>query len=277
MHTRMNWGEPWGAAMREGQTAYRFANQAYFDRNLFPRMLGWFLVRRASAQHEATTLDDVEWMLARASGYGAGFGLVADAEVLRGHGQADAILRAVREWEAARAVGAFRPEQAALLRDPRTEWHLEAEAPGRWRLTPVAISALQRLDPGERQPGQPVHLEFALHNPFGPQTPGFRLRVLATGGPAEDVEVAGAGGRLSFRGRVEPGEYLVYGGGGAARVCDADWRAIRELPATGPSLVAPAGASTLTVECAGAGAQPVAAEVRFALRGRDEVVAAPVH
>lgn len=273
MHTRMNWGEPWGAAMREGQSEYRFANQAYFERNLLPHMLGWFLVRLASAQHEATTLDDMEWMLARASGHGAGFGLVADAGVLRGHGQAREILGAVAAWEAARAAGAFRPEQRARLRDARTEWHLEPEAPGRWRLHPVAISGLHLLDAAERQPGQPAGLECTLSNPFGPQTPGFRLRLRAPGGPAEDVEFATAGGRLRCRGRVEPGEYLVYAGGTAARVCDANWRVLRELPVTGSAPVT-AGASTVTVASSAACAQPATAEVRFLLRGPGEVVAA---
>jgi hypothetical protein len=47
MNTRMNWGEPWGEAMRTGQVEYRIKNQDFFRRNLFPRMLGWFLIRLA--------------------------------------------------------------------------------------------------------------------------------------------------------------------------------------------------------------------------------------
>lgn len=275
-HTRMNWGEPWGAAMREGQTEYRFANQAYFARNLFPRMLGWFLVREASAQHEATTLEDIEWMLARAAGFGAGFGLVAGAAVLRANGQSEAILGAVRAWEAARAAGAFGPEQAARLRDPRTEWQLQPVAPGRWRLTPLAISSPHLLEAAERQPGEPAALDCRLPNPFGPQAPGFRLRLRASSGPAEEVEVAGPGGsRLTCPGPLEPGQYLVYAGGAAARLCDANWRLLREVPVVGAGPLVPSGGCTLTLACAGAGAQPVAAEVRWLLRGEAEEVAAP--
>src|SRR5690606_14906350 len=67
--TRMNWGEPWYAGFRESQTQYRLMNQDYFDRNLMPNMLGWFSL---SAE---TSIMDVEWLLARAAGFDAGFAL----------------------------------------------------------------------------------------------------------------------------------------------------------------------------------------------------------
>ncbi len=44
IYSRMNWGEPWYAGFRESQTEYRFKNQKYFERNLMPGMLGWFLM-----------------------------------------------------------------------------------------------------------------------------------------------------------------------------------------------------------------------------------------
>ena len=61
IHTRMNWGEPWGEAMRAGQVENRIKNQAYFKRNLFPRMLGWFLIRLADRKFECSSLEDLEW------------------------------------------------------------------------------------------------------------------------------------------------------------------------------------------------------------------------
>lgn len=60
IHTRMNWGEPWGEAMRMGQVANRIKNQDFFRRNLFPRMLGWFLIRLADRKFECSTLEDVK-------------------------------------------------------------------------------------------------------------------------------------------------------------------------------------------------------------------------
>jgi len=69
IYTRMNWGEPWYAGFRESQTLYRFKNQAHFERNLMPRMLGWFALR------PDTSLEDAEWLLAKAAGFKAGFAL----------------------------------------------------------------------------------------------------------------------------------------------------------------------------------------------------------
>ncbi|MBT5713479.1 hypothetical protein HOI71_20695, partial [Candidatus Poribacteria bacterium] len=91
IHTRMNWGEPWGKPTRDGMADYRFRNQAYFERNLFPRMLGWFQLRLAGGDVEATSLPDIEWMLSKAAGYDAGFALVAGLDSLHGNGQAGLI------------------------------------------------------------------------------------------------------------------------------------------------------------------------------------------
>lgn len=140
--TYYNWGEPWYAGFRESQTLYRFKNQLFYTRNLLPRMLGWFSVR------PETTLADAEWLLARAAGYDAGFALAASlesaaqktaasADSLRLDTRLAAILDAVREWETARAAGAFPPDVRAILRDNAREFHLEPVAKGQWDLTAI--------------------------------------------------------------------------------------------------------------------------------------------
>jgi hypothetical protein len=138
---RMNWGEPWYAGFRESQTIYRFKNQMFFERNLMPRMLGWFSLG------PNTTLADAEWMLARAAGFDAGFALVtgmastaqleadpSSADALKRYGALPAILEAVRQWETARLSGAFPPEIKAQLRDNTREFHLEPVGRGQWDL-----------------------------------------------------------------------------------------------------------------------------------------------
>ena len=144
IYTRMNWGEPWGAGFRKGQTLYRFKNQLYFERNLMPHMLGWF------ALNQDTTREDAEWLLARAAGYDAGFALAtslastaqlaadpASAEALRQFGATPGILEAIRQWETARMAGAFPDNIKEALRDNSREFHLESAGPGRWDLYPV--------------------------------------------------------------------------------------------------------------------------------------------
>ncbi|MGG1636092.1 hypothetical protein [Paenibacillus sp. NRS-1760] len=104
--TRFNWGEPWGAATREGQLEWRRTNQRFFARNFIPSMLGWFLVRSASDQFEATSPDEIECVLSKAAGFNAGFALVADMQVLRRNGNIESVFTSVRKWEAARQAGA---------------------------------------------------------------------------------------------------------------------------------------------------------------------------
>ncbi len=123
-----NWGEPWYGGFKESMQQYRIDNQALFDRNYMPHMLGWYLLT------ETTTMADMEWMLARAAGYGAGFAMVARPKALRTNPQAGALLDAIREWETARTQHAFTAEQQARLRDPKREFHLETAGGGRWLL-----------------------------------------------------------------------------------------------------------------------------------------------
>jgi len=118
IHTRMNWGEPWGKATRDGMAEYRFANQDYFERNLWPKMLGWFQLRLAGDGVEATSLDDIEWVLSKAAAHDAGFALVSSLAEMDANGQSEAILAAVRQWETARLAGAFSAGQRQRLRAP---------------------------------------------------------------------------------------------------------------------------------------------------------------
>lgn len=141
IYTRMNWGEPWYAGFRESQTLYRFKNQLHYARNLMPKMLGWFALR------ENTTLQDAEWLLARAAGFDAGFALAASlastaqlsaepmsTETAKQFGSLPAILEAIHQWETARRTGAFSEGLKAELRDNQQEFHLEALSGSAWNL-----------------------------------------------------------------------------------------------------------------------------------------------
>lgn len=144
VYTRMNWGEPWYAGFRESQTLYRFKNQLHYSRNLMPRMLGWFALR------PETTLEDAEWLLARAAGFDAGFALATSlastaqlsadplsAETAKRFGAIPAILEAIHQWETARRTGAFPESLKAELRDNTREFHLEPAGANQWDLYPV--------------------------------------------------------------------------------------------------------------------------------------------
>jgi hypothetical protein len=141
--TRYNWGEPWYAGFRQSQTLYRLKNQLYFTRNLMPRMLGWFSVR------PDTSVEDAEWLCARAAGYNAGFALATSFDSQAKQSSADvdtkqagnrAVLDVIHPWETARLTGAFPESVKADLRDVDREFRLSVIGPGEWELHPTKPS-----------------------------------------------------------------------------------------------------------------------------------------
>lgn len=138
--TRYNWGEPWYAGFRESQTLLRLKNQLFYTRNLIPRMLGWFSLRAE------TTLQDAEWLCARAAGYDAGFALATSFDskatqsssgVTAIDGKKEEILEAIHQWETARQAGAFPGSLKPALQDVTREFHLAAAGEGQWDLHPT--------------------------------------------------------------------------------------------------------------------------------------------
>jgi hypothetical protein len=138
--TRYNWGEPWYAGFRESQTMLRMKNQILYTRNLIPRMLGWFSIRKE------TTLEDAEWLGARSAGFDAGFALAISFESQAQQAAASgvtipadklAILDAIKRWETARQTGAFPAHLKPLLQDVTRAFHLTEVAPNEWELQPA--------------------------------------------------------------------------------------------------------------------------------------------
>jgi hypothetical protein len=163
IYTRMNWGEPWYAGFRESQTEYRLKNQPYFRRNLMPAMLGWF---RMTSQ---TTIEDVEWMLARSAAFDAGYSFVTSYDALQTNGFTDRILEAIGLWEQARMAAAFSGEQKQRMEDVSREFHLDATGADAWQLTEV-FPQIFRHERGARQPGEPTASTFSFENPGEEQT-----------------------------------------------------------------------------------------------------------
>ncbi len=272
IHTRMNWGEPWGYAMREGMTEYRFANQDYFERNLFPKMLGWFQLRLAGGDLPATSLADIEWVLSKAAGFDAGFALSTSLDEMAANGQTARMLEAMRQWEAARHAGAFSPEQRERLRGVDSEWRLEGAAGGGWTLYPARLATFRYPD-GAIQPGQPPTAQWTLDNPYGEQAPTVTVRVLpGAGAPLSDPTLSVGGREVSFRGEVAAGQYLVFAGGREATVCDANWRPVGALPADAEMPAVGAGETALSFTSVVTGAGAPRCEVTFRLQGPGEAV-----
>ena len=216
--TRMNWGEPWYAGFRESQTLYRFKNQVYFERNMMPHMLGWF------ALSQSTTVEDAEWLLARASGFKAGFALAASlgstaqltadpssADTSRKYGALPAILKTIGTWETARRLDVFSPEVRAALRDNSREFHLEpvVGSTRSWNLYEVYRTHTM-IEPGIRANVTVPSLEFEAPISWViTATEGkiSHLSIEADGQPPFDIPVAYLpvmpGGTVRCNGRGE--------------------------------------------------------------------------
>ncbi len=232
IYTRMNWGEPWYAGFRESQTLYRFKNQLYFERNLMPRMLGWFALR------PETSVEDAEWLLARAAGFDAGFALAASlastaqlaadassADAARRSGATPAILEAIRQWETARMAHVFPPEIKASLRDNSKEFHLAKAGASQWDLYEIRT---QRF---VHSLTNTTTTEFTFNNAEASQLLKWTLTSAAKK-PINGValEVNGHPVASLGKGTIPPGGSFRYTEGVEGTVYDASWKELSRIP-----------------------------------------------
>ncbi|NOU72762.1 hypothetical protein GC098_15255 [Paenibacillus sp. LMG 31458] len=276
--TRFNWGEPWGAATREGQLEWRLSNQRFFARNFIPPMLGWFLVRSATDQFEATVLDEIEWVLSKAAGFNAGFALVADMGVLQRNGNINELLESVSQWEMARQAGAFTEEQQERLRDPKGDWHLRSEGEGRWSLYPVSISKPFVCNPAELQPGQPGGADWTFYNRHADQPLKFILRVMPSYGN-DDASVKrpaffANGVYMTFETEVLANQYLVCDGDRTGKIYDLNWNLQKTVETSVDAVIVRNGGQTLSFSCKFEGEPKPLVSVKVFTWGEPETVEA---
>ena len=181
IYTRMNWGEPWYAGFRESQLQLRLKNQQFYRRNLMPSMLGWFSLK------PETSLEDIEWMLARGAGFDAGFGLSTSIEALKKNGRKDEILAAIRSWENVRQQGRFTEAQKQKLQDTKNEFHLQTNTSSGYELVPVYNDYFTH-EQKVKQPGEPVFSTFQFNNPATAQPFAFIITMMPD--KESDVDVS---------------------------------------------------------------------------------------
>jgi hypothetical protein len=262
--SRMNWGEPWYAGFRESQTEYRLKNQAYFRRNMIPGMLGWFRMQ------PETSVEDIEWMLARSAAFDAGYAFVTSFEALEENGRSEEILERIGRWEEARMADAFSPDQKARMEDISNEFHLDEQREGGWILTQVYPHVF-RLASRERQPGEPSHQVYAFENPGPAQPLPFMLTASGCAARGIQLELDGVG-RFSFPVSLDAGETLVYRGGGEATVYSPQWWVQETLQVDDSTWRAEPGGHELLMNADLAGGEECGVRLELRPRGSPESV-----
>jgi hypothetical protein len=265
IYTRMNWGEPWYAGFRESQTEYRLKNQQYFRRNLMPGMLGWFSMR------PSTSVEDIEWMLARSAAFNAGYAFVTSYDAIDKNGYSDEILSLLGEWEKARMAKAFTDDQKRRMEDINNEFHLEKTGDGEWELYPV-YSYKFKHEPKVRQPGEPPYPAFSFENPAASQPMQFILT--AVGGSLRELKMELDNYKTLLLPQVlKKGESLKYSGGTTAILYDESWQKLNELPFDPAALTLAPGMHSVTFDCRFSSGGEPAAKLEIRLTGPAERVA----
>ncbi len=241
MYTRMNWGEPWYAGFRESQTEYRLKNQAYFKRNLMPAMLGWFKMT------DETSIEDVEWMLARSAAFNAGYSFVVDFASLDKNRNTPTILSLLGDWEEARISGAFTDDQRKAMEDVVNEFHLERTDDDNWELTYLNTPKFKHVKK-IRQPGEPVHSVFEFEHTTD-DTP-FHFNITAANGNVKNIKMEVDNYKLlEIPVELQKGETLKYTGGARATVYDKNWAKVREIDFSTEDLRISTGGHSITFDC----------------------------
>jgi hypothetical protein len=270
IYTRMNWGEPWYAGFRESQLQLRLKNQQFFRRNLMPSMLGWFSLRAE------TSIEDIEWMLARGAGFNAGFGLSTSIETLKKHGRKDEILSTIKIWEGARLQGLFTDEQKQRMQDPKNEFRLQLNKDGAYELQPV-YNAFFMHEQKVKQPGEPVYSSFEFVNPSVAQPLAFIITLGERKGAYPDLSFNNPTITINQQdGLVLPvnlksNEYL-YCDGVSVRLYNKQWQLTQTIQLSKPLPTLEQGKNDITFDGQYSGDNAPNVKIELRCKGTPEVL-----
>jgi len=176
---------------------------------------------------EETSLEDIEWMLAKASGFNAGFGFVCSYEALEKNGQTEEILNQIKIWESARFQGLFNESSRENLRDVSKEFHLEKTGDGEFELTEINSFKAEHTKK-EKQPGEPLFSSMQFSTEVENQTLSFIMK--AVDGDIDNISLEFDNYRqLEFSITLHEGDVIKYSGGNTASIYDNNWHKIKEL------------------------------------------------
>lgn len=137
MYTQYSWHLmshiSWGEGDRERGVRgtmldYRLSRQMELRRNLMPNKLGQYYPSEATA-------EDVNWIMALATGWDAGVDFQLYIEALKKNPELEEISETLHLWERARSENAFSEQQKMALRQTDVLYRLSKKEDGKWDLS----------------------------------------------------------------------------------------------------------------------------------------------
>ncbi len=223
--------------------------------------LGWFNIHPSEGRQPVTTLEELEWFLAKAAAFDAGYGLVIDQATVQRHGLLDRMMVLVKAWNTVRDAGILTEQQKEDLKDPYADWHLEPYGDDSFLLYPVRISRRYRCAVAK-----------------GPIRETWQWKSSEKSSLALSIEVQGKGeirqpsivigaDTLRFPCTVKAGQQLFCGYNGTVRITDGDFNTLKEMAVEGLPVL-PAGETEVTFTCEARGADKLP-EVRVRYQTRE--------
>ncbi len=265
MFSRMNWGEPWYAGFRESQTSYRVLNQDYFRRNFIPCMLGWFSMK------DNTSIEDIEWMLARSAAFDAGYALVTSNDLVDKNGFGDEILEKIKQWEIARMGKAFSAEQKKRMENIKAEFTLESVSEGKWNLFPYHV---QRFEHKLiiRQPGEPVWSTFNFNNTHEAQPLQFILTTTNNTSVSNVFIEIDDFKKIDMNISIAPNQNLKYEGGTEVVLYDKSWNKVKSIKIDPSKLLLSKGDHKIKIDCKFSGSENASLKLEMKTKGKGELI-----
>jgi len=243
INTLCNWGEPWYGGFKESMQEYRISNQAMLERNYFPNMLGWYMLTKN------TTLPEMEWMLARATGWNAGFAMVVRMKAIAANQAGLELLDAIREWEKARLTGAFTDEQRERLKNSKNDFHLEKISDNEWNLYEFESTLPFIHEKVEKQPGEPTSSTFDFSLTSFEQKLMFSIEMKGGSGSTSNFSILTDNYTgLMIPGELKSGESMISDGSGMIRFYDEKGKLKNSFELTGKIPLLTPGKHQITLD-----------------------------
>lgn len=268
LNTYMNWGEPWYGGMRESQNEIRFNNQATLERNYQPNMLGWFWFQAG------TTLEEMEWMLARAAGWNAGYALVVNPGAIGKNPYTQEVIEVIRIWEEAKHRDLFNEPQKSLLKAGEYDFSLYKINDNEFHLQHYKKLKFEHENM-VLQPGQPHYSEWEFRSSSEDQDLFIRLQASGEEGEIEEILLELDGSlSMALPLSLKAGYSCLSDGAGNLLIYDAKGSLKKKVEVDWEALKLAKGSHTLRVSCSFNGGDDLVLQGMVKLKDRVDNITA---